>query len=608
MSSLLPPYALPLVASISTTLTPTITPTPPTTEDIALCKFYRSDNIPPGLQFRTSGWPALIQEVADKVGVPSSVIAAMLRIESASSFYSDNPAYITNDYDAQTNGFAYGAMQFYPPTFEGIFNTYSSEMASMFGKTSVRITVDPQSNMAPDNVLRIYSIRDSIIAAAFKIRADAGTNPPYDQATIEKIIKGYFTQCTYLSGGKTYSYCDDVWKSYSECKPVGPKPTITPQPGCASARYQVPLIDQLAPGNNDACGSGNYATCGPVSGAMVLQSLNIDAPAPQVIEDWNSLGTWSCGAGFQGSKIADAINAKYGKFVQAGYHGQNNSTSTIFNIIQTTSNPVLVSTYTATGIPHMVVVEKVCPNEVTLADPEGGVRRTVNRAALDIILQKDIRGEVISFNSAAPVPPKQVCTGSLATFGTTKMLLPLPDENPVCKATLTDSCGRPGFCTIPTKIVLHVTASNASAVATYQFFADGAPTSQGRAGTATQFIVDKNGEIIQLVEMFTDKSEVAWGTAGYQDHISIEMVNSNIYNGRSEAPSAQYQKTLSLVKSLMTQYNIPIGNLEFDWKAASNQAVSGLIGVFGHYQLNPQTRSDPGSGFMRDFREDLKHL
>jgi|GEM_PF-5594890 len=212
--------------------------------DIASCSFYRggdanTTNPDGGLKFRIAEWPALINDVAAKVGIPPSIIASLLRVECNNCFYSDNPDYIKNDFDPHCSktennechpSGIYGLMQFYGPTFEGVFNRNKEEMEKLFGKTAVSaIPVSSQVEMAPDNVLRIYSVKDSIIAAAYKIKQDVGTNPPYDRKAIERIVKPYFgNTCSYVKRDAsknvigTFNYCDDVWKSYSSCQKTAP--------------------------------------------------------------------------------------------------------------------------------------------------------------------------------------------------------------------------------------------------------------------------------------------------------------------------------------------------------------------------------------------------
>lgn len=209
--------------------------------------------------------------------------------------------------------------------------------------------------------------------------------------------------------------------------------------------------------------------------------------------------------------------------------------------------------------------------------------------------------------SAAPGPnttsgTPTLCSGDVVSLGYNKQLLPLPGDSSNCSGSLTGACGRPGTCVVPQKIVLHVTASDLSANDVYKYFAGG---SAGR-GVGAHFIIDKDGTVIQVAETLENRVEVAYAVANYSDHISIEMVSSNLYGSKSEAPTAQYQAALTLVKKLMNQYGIPVGNLSYDWRAPSDLFTSlALPGVYGHYQLNPLTRTDPGIGILRDMRQDL---
>lgn len=197
-----------------------------------------------------------------------------------------------------------------------------------------------------------------------------------------------------------------------------------------------------------------------------------------------------------------------------------------------------------------------------------------------------------------------ICSGVPISFGVTKQFLPLPSEKPTCSQTVTEACGRPGTCVAnPTRIVLHVTGGDADAQATYRYFLNGSDN----RGVGSHFIIGKDGETLQLVESLEGKFEVAYAVAGYSDHISIEIVNRTVYNNKNEPPPVQYQAVLNLVKKLMIQYNIPVGNVEYDWRAPSDEPTSlATPGVYGHYQLNPRSRADPGAGFLRDIRQDLK--
>jgi N-acetylmuramoyl-L-alanine amidase len=193
-----------------------------TTSDDA-CTFYRSGDQTTtqadGRQFKVQEWPNLISDVASKVGVPAAALAGILRVECGDCFSTSNPEYVTNDYDNHHNGLpAVGVMQFTIPTFQSTFDLNKEDIQAKFGKTAIDTSyLTPQNQMKGASAFRIYSIKDSVIAAAYKIKKDAGSSPPYDRAAIERIVKAYFTQCTYTQGGKTFNYCDDLEKSINGC-------------------------------------------------------------------------------------------------------------------------------------------------------------------------------------------------------------------------------------------------------------------------------------------------------------------------------------------------------------------------------------------------------
>lgn len=193
------------------------------------------------------------------------------------------------------------------------------------------------------------------------------------------------------------------------------------------------------------------------------------------------------------------------------------------------------------------------------------------------------------------------CGGEVISLGYTKKLLPLPAENN-CSQTATKTCGRPGTCIKPAKIVIHTTISEESAQKTYEYFYGGA----GNRGVGTHFVIGKDGTVIQMVELLKDQVETSRGVANYSDHISIELVHGGIYNSKNEVPAAQYTSLVKMVKQLMSQYNLPIGELQYDWKAPSDERTDlATPGLYGHYQLNPKNKQDPGVGLMRDLRKDL---
>lgn len=210
------------------------------------------------------------------------------------------------------------------------------------------------------------------------------------------------------------------------------------------------------------------------------------------------------------------------------------------------------------------------------------------------------------------LPGEVSCSGIPISLGIEKKLLPLPSENILgenikCSTTQFECCGRPGVCMTPKRIVLHTTEGPISANDIYQYFAKGAPGGGGRRGVASHFGVGRDGATLQMVESYDTLMEKAYAVANYGDHISIEMGSASVFKNKAAVPAAQYQATLNLVKKLMKQYNIPLGDLEYDWKASSDFPTADITaGVFGHYQLNPSDRTDPGIGFMQEFREDLK--
>lgn len=189
-------------------------PVVPKNSNLASCTFYRNGA---GAKFRNSAWPGVISEVAGKVGVPASALAGILRIESPDRFSAPDNEFVTNDYDGHSSGVAYGLMQFVPSTFKSVFDSNRSEMQNSFGKTAVQTTLEPQKYPAPqDNILRITSIRDSLTAAAFKMRSDARMPPPYNRQAISNILSAYFgSNCSYEGGGS--DYCTDLLRGINEC-------------------------------------------------------------------------------------------------------------------------------------------------------------------------------------------------------------------------------------------------------------------------------------------------------------------------------------------------------------------------------------------------------
>ncbi len=203
-----------------------------------------------------------------------------------------------------------------------------------------------------------------------------------------------------------------------------------------------------------------------------------------------------------------------------------------------------------------------------------------------------------------------LCEGTQINLGYEKKLLPLPNEkmlggSDLCSATATGSCGRPGKCIEPRMIVIHTTTESDDYDSNYwyEYFASGAKN----RGVGTQFVIDQNGKVLQMMELLEDRVEAGRHVKNYNDEaIGIELVDEDVFSAKSEVPTAQYEAALKLVRELMSQYNIPLGDVEADWQAASNSYVNSSPGVYGHYQLNPVDRADPGENFFAQFREDLR--
>lgn len=219
------------------------------------CTFYRGGDRIPGVKMGNPELANVINDIANRVGVPPAIVAGILRVETSGAFATTDMSYLANDYDAHSSGVAYGAMQFVPSTFTGIYEKYKEDLRTLFGKTDVRTSIDPQGAMAPENVFRIYSIKDSITAAALKVKSDKESfngSGPWDQAAVNHILNRYYGCLKYPScTNGPHDYGEDVWRSYSNCQESLFGPGVSPIPG----DYSCPV--PRGP-NNDG-----IVTCGP---------------------------------------------------------------------------------------------------------------------------------------------------------------------------------------------------------------------------------------------------------------------------------------------------------------------------------------------------------
>ncbi|MBP9719580.1 MAG: N-acetylmuramoyl-L-alanine amidase, partial [Candidatus Levybacteria bacterium] len=325
----------------------------------------------------------------------------------------------------------------------------------------------------------------------------------------------------------------------------------------------------------DMAGSG----CGPSSMAMVLSSFG-DTITPNQMDDVFRARNWRpC---TEGSNMIQAIKTY---LPEKGYLYEAVPIAVglldLAAAKQYLDNGWLIIGSTAN---HIFVVYGVdeATNEVLLMDPArhenvNGVRRpneypwirTDKERGWKYAYAVKKEGATCNVGPQLSGPTDSVCKGTPVSFGQ-KKLLPRQQEL-VCKATRTGTCGRVDKCIPPTKIVIHTTVSSADADGIQDYFARGS----GGEGVGTQFVIGKDGKTLQMVEMFTDTTEQSFGTANHNDKaINIELTDDNVYADKADAPTAQYQALLKLVKDLMRQYNIPKGNIGFAWKANSDNDKS----------------------------------
>jgi hypothetical protein len=176
---------------------------------------------------------------------------------------------------------------------------------------------------------------------------------------------------------------------------------------------------------------------------------------------------------------------------------------------------------------------------------------------------------------------------------------------------------------VPNCIVIHTTdAPWTTATEIYDFFAHyqkGQPAKDDQGnpitvGVAAHFGIGKKGDTLQMTRLYEEGVYRAYAVHDYPANLSMELNYKGKYGykDRSAAPEAQFERAVDLTMKLMEQYDIPLGEREYDWQARKNgklydDAVPIPPGVYGHYQLNPLSRHDPGIGLLRDVRSEIKH-
>ncbi|MCL4417377.1 MAG: hypothetical protein M1365_11885, partial [Actinobacteria bacterium] len=282
-------------------------PKPEPGGDISTCTFYRGGDLVQGTKFGNPQMAATISEISGKVGVPSAIVAGIMRVETAQAITTTDTTYLVNDYDAHTSGVAYGVMQFTPGTFLYTYNTFQDDLKNLFGKISSKISIDLQSNMAPASSFRIYSIRDSITAAAYKVKNDKkniNKDGPWDEETVKGIAERYYGCRKYGPGGCTsgpFDYGEDLWKSFTNCNSVSnpPPPALAGKVSCplqgsrsigcgsfmSDPKYNRGSCSGPQPTDRGHCGKNYQSSCSykgnidATNSTRRAHSIDVDGPA-----------------------------------------------------------------------------------------------------------------------------------------------------------------------------------------------------------------------------------------------------------------------------------------------------------------------------------------
>ncbi|MBI2600107.1 C39 family peptidase, partial [Candidatus Daviesbacteria bacterium] len=397
--------------------------------DISSCKFTRAGNPQTIKSSILAGW---ISNAAATAGIPAQVLASVAMHESQdfTAFNADNnhDAIKTNNYCnpgkkfCEKNGQVLHSIngQDDPCTPDEIAN--GAKTAQAFGLMQALDIYNPGKDLC--------KITDSLTVAANKLKADGiAAQPTKDQ--INTAIKRYYNSCSYDS----YSYCDEVWSDYQKCKqavspPLSQAPgsivsqPFTPATGCVAAKNIVPPLDEYDyPRAAVYQGKVWPLTCGPTSGAMVLQSMGINVSIADVTNQWEADGAWSGSAGFYAGAIPGSFNKRYPNNLRAEYKDIKNADQ-LKNFIQETQNPVMISVYyennakglglekvqisgakgntpggishvNGTGPGHMVVVYQACNDRVYINDPILAEQYSVPVSQFNKAISFSTRGQAI---------------------------------------------------------------------------------------------------------------------------------------------------------------------------------------------------------------------
>lgn len=196
--------------------------------DIANCTFFAtSAGQQNGLKVGDRKLSNLVVSIANQVGIHPALVMAILRYESPDVFKNDNLAlYLQNDFDpnpSNPDGY-FGVMQLSSGQFENIWQYNSSFIQSIYpNKKDITTTIPsspPTLPLAEDNYIKLYSVKESILMAAVKLKQskdEINGGEPYDEKTVKQIAQQYHLQCE-KEKGLDGNFCNDVWRGFTSCQ------------------------------------------------------------------------------------------------------------------------------------------------------------------------------------------------------------------------------------------------------------------------------------------------------------------------------------------------------------------------------------------------------
>lgn len=178
-------------------------------------------------------------------------------------------------------------------------------------------------------------------------------------------------------------------------------------------------------------------------------------------------------------------------------------------------------------------------------------------------------------------------------------------EDSLCTAPIINNCPDPstaiylpnsdfralnyqGGCIDPTMIVIHWSAAWTNVDATFNTLND------PDKNYACQLATDKD-RTLQMQYLYKDQAQRGVCVGGYNDQalnneitgVYFDEVFNNSDDDHYDELAIETEKSLASTCFLMKQYNIPITQ------------------IFGHFQLNPESKTDPGAEYLKYFLEKI---